>query len=99
MVPTREEAHRILEEAEPHNPGPWVKHCITAAHCAEKIAAACGMDADKAYVLGLLHDIGRRYGSYPQDKWDANIGLRAYFEEKAGGKNIYELVEKDMFRP
>ncbi|MBE5855616.1 MAG: hypothetical protein E7297_09700 [Lachnospiraceae bacterium] len=44
-------------------------------------------------------DVKRRYGSYPQDKWDANIGLRAYFEEKAGGKNIYELVVKDTFRP
>lgn len=28
MVPTREEAHRILEEAEPHNPGPWVTMAV-----------------------------------------------------------------------
>ena len=34
-----------------------------AAHCAEKIAEACGdMDTEKAYVLGLLHDIGRKFG-------------------------------------
>ena len=31
--------------------------------CAEKIAAACGdMDPEKAFVLGLLHDIGRKFG-------------------------------------
>lgn len=44
------------------NPGPWGDHSRIAAHCAERIAAACGMDAEKAYILGLLHDIGRRFG-------------------------------------
>ena len=62
MYPTREEALALLAEAEPRNPGPWGDHSRTAAHCAEKIAAACGLDPDKAFVLGLLHDIGRRYG-------------------------------------
>ena len=34
-----------------------------AAYCAEMIARECeGMDPDKAYILGLLHDIGRRFG-------------------------------------
>lgn len=191
MIPTRAEAERLLKEAESCNPGQWGDHSRVAAHCAEKIAAACeGMDAEKAYVLGLLHDIGRkfgvshmkhisdgytymlslgydevakiclthsfsiqnihdyigrfdieddkvreleqalaaaeyddydrliqlcdslagsegvldieermndvkrRYGSYPQEKWDANIRLKAYFEEKAG-RNIYEVVEKE----
>lgn len=62
MIPTREEALALLAEAEPHNPGPWGDHSRTAAHCAEKIAVACGLDPDKAFVLGLLHDIGRRFG-------------------------------------
>lgn len=62
MYPTREEAIALLAEAESHNPGPWGDHSRTAAHCAEKIAAAVGLDPDKAFVLGLLHDIGRRYG-------------------------------------
>lgn len=63
MLPTREKAEEILREAETCNPGPWGNHCRVAAHCAEKIAAACGdMDADKAYILGLLHDIGRKFG-------------------------------------
>lgn len=62
MYPTREQALALLAEAEPHNPGPWGDHSRCVAHCAEKIAAACGLNADKAFVLGLLHDIGRRYG-------------------------------------
>lgn len=185
----------MLAEAETCNPGPWGDHSRVAAHCAEKIAAACeGMDAEKAYILGLLHDIGRkfgtghlkhvldgytymlslrydesakiclthsfhnqsltdyignvdiideelemltrtlervvyddydrliqlcdsmagsegvltmearmddvkrRYGAYPQAKRDANLRLKAYFEEKAG-KDIYEVVEKETYRP
>ena len=60
--PGRGEAERILAEAEPLNPGPWGDHSRTAAHCAEKIALYAGLDPDKAYVLGLLHDIGRRFG-------------------------------------
>lgn len=63
MIPTRAEAERLLAEAEACNPGQWADHCRVAAYCAEKIAAACeGMDAEKAYILGLLHDIGRKFG-------------------------------------
>lgn len=62
MIPTREEAEHLLAEAEVCNPGPWGNHSRVAAHCAEKIANACGMDAEKAYILGLLHDIGRKFG-------------------------------------
>lgn len=45
-----------------------------------------------------MSDVKRRYGAYPQEKWDANIRLKAYFEEKAG-KEIYEVVEKETYRP
>ena len=190
MLPTREYAEKMLKDAEASNPGPWGNHSRVTAHCAEKIALACGdLDADKAYILGLLHDIGRkfgkrnlghvsdgysymtelgfdevariclshsfhnqvmedfigvldatedemamitdelsamefdeydrliqlcdalagaqgvldieermrdvknRYGFYPQAKWDKNLSLKAYFEEKAGG-SIYVIVEK-----
>ncbi len=63
MYPDREKAEEILREAEGCNPGPWGNHSRTAAHCAEKIANASGMDSKKAYVLGLLHDIGRKFGT------------------------------------
>ncbi len=52
-----------LEWAGKQNPGPWIDHSYVVAHAAQKIAEKCiGLDADKAYVLGLLHDIGRYAG-------------------------------------
>lgn len=63
MYPTRQEAERLLIEAGKCNPGPWEDHSRVTALCAEKIARACrDMDVQKAYVLGLLHDIGRKFG-------------------------------------
>lgn len=37
----------------------WEDHSQNVALVSEKIAKAAGLDADKAYVLGLLHDIGK----------------------------------------
>ena len=39
-------------------------------------------------------DVKRRYGYYPQEKWDNNFWLRSYFEAKAG-KDIYEIVKNE----
>ena len=62
-VPSIETATELLNEAGRLNPGPWIDHNKTAAMCAKRIAEKCeGMDADAAYVMGLLHDIGRREG-------------------------------------
>ncbi len=61
--PTIEEAEILLKEAAEMNPGEWVEHNKVAALCANIIAGNCpGMDEQKAYVFGLLHDIGRRFG-------------------------------------
>lgn len=60
--PDRETAESLLKEAEKLNPGPWGDHSRWVARCAEAIASAAGMDSEKAYVLGLMHDIGRRFG-------------------------------------
>ena len=63
MLPTRETAEELLREAELCNPGPWGNHSRVAAHCAECIASYCeSLDSNKAYILGLLHDIGRKFG-------------------------------------
>ena len=63
MQPTREIAEKLLVEAEKCNPGPQGNHSRTAAHCAEKIALLCDdIDAEKAYIFALLHDIGRKFG-------------------------------------
>lgn len=64
MLPTRKQAEQLLEEAERCNPGQWGDHSRTAAHCARNIALKCGdLDPEKAYILGLLHDIGRKFGA------------------------------------
>lgn len=56
-------AKMLLKEAASCNPGPWEQHSEYVAEAARKIAAECdGLDPEKAYVLGLLHDIGRRFG-------------------------------------
>ena len=59
---TREQAHQLLLWAHEQNPGPWLGHSQTAAHAAETLSKACGLDAEKAYIMGLLHDIGRYEG-------------------------------------
>lgn len=62
-LPTKSEALALLEEGGRKNPGPWVHHCEYAAQAAYRIAAKTNaLDADAAYILGLLHDIGRRFG-------------------------------------
>ena len=58
----REEALALLDWAAALNPGPWKAHSLNVARAAEAIAAACGMDAERAWVLGALHDIGRYEG-------------------------------------
>lgn len=63
MLPDRTSSLQLLNEAYELNPGPWRDHSLVIAECAEKIAACCpGMDSEKAFILGLLHDIGRRFG-------------------------------------
>ena len=63
MLPTVEEALYELKLAEELNPGPWARHSanvgIAARNIAEKVP---GLDPEKAYIVGLLHDIGRRVG-------------------------------------
>lgn len=60
--PTREEAENLLVWAGESNPGPWTDHSKVTARAAECIAKECGLDSHRAYVSGLLHDIGRYEG-------------------------------------
>ena len=62
-VPCLEEAKIILEEGSKLNPGPWVNHSLNAGKAAQLIAKEDkDLDENTALVLGMLHDIGRRYG-------------------------------------
>jgi hypothetical protein len=63
MFPNRELAEKELEIAAQLNQGPWIEHSINVGLAAQMIAQKYNnLNPDKAYVLGLLHDIGRRYG-------------------------------------
>jgi len=62
-IPDRDTAKKFLMEAERLNPGNWVPHSLFAAQAAEAIAKVHpSLDSEVAYVLGCLHDIGRREG-------------------------------------
>lgn len=53
----------LLRTAVKSNPGVWEQHSRYVAESAGRIAGLCpGMDAEKAYVYGMLHDIGRKFG-------------------------------------
>ena len=66
--PSRTKAERILEASVLLNPGPWREHSYMVAEAAQRIAIACNkassdhIDPELAYICGLLHDIGRRFG-------------------------------------
>lgn len=66
--PSRAVAEQLLEEGAKMNPGPWQAHSMAVAKAAEKIAKAViaaggtSLEPNRAYVYGLLHDIGRRCG-------------------------------------
>lgn len=59
----RTQTESLLQEAAKLNNGDWIKHSYNVAQLAEKIADKSNMDSEKAYVFGLLHDIGRRKGT------------------------------------
>ena len=63
MLPTVDEALKELSIAGEMNPGPWVKHSENVGIAARNIARLVPeLDENKAYIVGLLHDIGRRVG-------------------------------------
>ena len=39
-----------------------------------------------------MGDVKRRYGAYPQDKWDKNLQLKDYFSEKIG-RDVYSVLQ------
>ena len=52
-----------LEKASKLNPGTWTDHSRYVALACRNIAAKCGeLSEEKAYIFGLLHDIGRYAG-------------------------------------
>lgn len=66
-TPSLSMAHLLLNYSETQNPGLWVNHSLAVASGAKNIAEqlkkqGIKIDPEKAYIYGLLHDIGRRDG-------------------------------------
>jgi hypothetical protein len=62
-VPTPARARQHLDEAAARNPGPWVEHSKNVAFAAQTLGSRlANIDADVAFSMGMLHDIGRREG-------------------------------------
>lgn len=67
----------------------------------DRLIQLCDALAGADGVLDIearMNDVKQRYGSYPQEKWDANMELKRYFEEKTQ-QDLYLLCEKDTFAP
>ena len=66
----------------------------------DRLIQLCDSLAGSEGVLFMedrMEDVRRRYGAYSKAKWDANLKLKEYFQEKAG-RDIYEVVEKDTYQ-
>ena len=67
----------------------------------DRLIQLCDSLAGAEGVLDIedrMNDVKKRYGFYPQKKWDSNMRLKRYFEEKMK-KDIYLVCEKDTFVP
>jgi len=58
-----EKAVKLFSEHSKKNIGTWIERSKNVAEVAKRIAREIGIDEEKAYVLGLLYDIGRIFGN------------------------------------
>ncbi|MDE7210814.1 MAG: HD domain-containing protein [Lachnospiraceae bacterium] len=102
MLPTTVQALKELETAGIRNPGPWIKHSENTGLAARNIAQKIpGMDSEKAYILGILHDIGRRVGivNIPKHVYEGYLYcMENGWEEvaKICMTHSYPLMEKEF---
>ncbi|MGN0394043.1 MAG: HD domain-containing protein [Coprococcus sp.] len=102
--PSIEQAKKIIEECYIENARSGIRHGEYTAEAAKQIAFLCGMDADKSYVMGLLHDIGRNYtdGQFRHMTVGYEVMLEKGYDEVARiclthsfpVQNIYSYVGK-----
>ena len=60
----------------------------------DRLIQLCDSLASAEGVVNMeerMNDVKKRYGRYPQSKWDKNMELKTYFEQKSGS-DIYEIV-------
>ena len=96
LLPSRAEAEELLIWGNEQNPGPWIDHCRTVGRAAEAIAHKSGLDTERAYVSGLLHDIG--YHEYRNGKGKRTHIYAGYeFMMKKGYKDIAGICLSHSF--
>jgi hypothetical protein len=62
-IPSPEQTESLIQEAQALFPGPWVQHSYFVGKAAQAIAEHHPkLDPQTAFILGCLHDIGRRAG-------------------------------------
>lgn len=99
MILNLQDAEAILEEAQSLNPGLWVEHSRNVALAAKLIGSKCPkLSSEKAYILGLLHDIGRRkyLNSMAHVLEGYNFLMKKGFEESARICMTHTFACKDV---
>lgn len=96
------EAEKELLIGEQLNPGSWVKHSMSVGLNAKLIAEKVDtLDSSQAYVMGLLHDIGRRTGiksiMHTIDGYDYMISLNQKEIAKICLTHSYPIKDADTF--
>ena len=49
-----------------------------------QLCDSIAMPDGPASIIERMTDVKNRYGHYPQSKWDKNLELKRYFEDKMG---------------
>lgn len=56
---SKEEAERLLINAGKINSGKWIEHSFNVGIAMQRLAKKLNLNEEKAYIIGILHDIGR----------------------------------------
>lgn len=74
-----------------------IKHLLTEKplddydRLIQLLDSTCGADGTQN-LEARMNDVKKRYGYYPQGKWEKNFELKEYFE-KLTGKDFYEIIK------
>lgn len=99
MEVTLKQAEDWLEESRKHtdNHG-WINHSIYVGNTACVIAEHLGLDAEKAKVLGYIHDIGKSVGEIKSHVMNGYRYLKelGYDEEYANISLVHSYLNNDI---
>ncbi len=97
-----EEAYQLLENAPRENKELWIKHSVNVAIVAERLADELNLNGKRAYVFGLVHDIGRRKREHTGLRHiieGYNYLISLGYEEEARGCLTHTFYAKNLVKP